>query len=145
MQVWVAFAALMVTLFVVSGTGLWALFSKMEKNRISLERVISDHKANLDAEVEALRTAAFLEYKELRREMTDAIQKAYLDFGEAPRALREKISQVELFMRDTYLPTRLYERAQDQVTKALEDLEEHLETRLVGFEKKLDKMIEQQT
>lgn len=139
-QVWVAFAALMVTVLVVSGTGLWVLFSKLESNRTSLEQALLRNKDDLDNEIEAIRAAAYAEYKELRREMSDGIQRAYLEFGEAPKALREKMTQLELFMRDTYLPKRDYERAQDQIAEALKDFEKHLETRLGSFEKKLDKI-----
>ena len=141
-QVWVAFAALMVTVLTVSGTGLWVLFSKLESNRASLEETFDIHKEALDGEIEAIRIAAYTEYKELRREMAEGIQRAYLEFGEAPRALREKVAQVELFIRDNYLLKRDYERSQDQISNALKDFEKHLEEKLGHFEKKLDRIIE---
>ena len=139
---WVAFAALMFTILTVSGGGIWALFSKLEANRIALENTLSDHKENLDNEIEIIRTAAFAEYKELRHEMNDGWAKAYLEFGEGPKAMREKITQVELFMRDTYLPISRFEREQDQVMEFLKNLQTHIESRMAAFEKKLDRVLQ---
>ena len=127
---WIAFAALMVTIMTVSGGGLWALFAKM--NSI---------KASTDTEVEAIRMAAYLEYKELRREMNDGWSKAYLEFGEAPKALREKINEVELFMRDQYVTQKTYARDQDQILAMFKALNETLDRRFTSLEKKFDEWI----
>lgn len=130
MENWVAFAGLLFTILTVSGGGLWALMSKM--NTI---------KESNDREVETIRLAAFLEYKELRREMNEGWGKAYLEFGEAPKAIREKLSQVELFMRDTYVPLKLYERGQDQVLEAIKALATQSEKRFESLDKKIDNFV----
>lgn len=142
---WIAFAALMVTILTVSGGGLWALFSRMDTNKNISMRQVEQVKQSFDTELEVIRLAAYTEYKELRREMNDGWGKAYLEFGEAPKALREKISQVELFMRDTYVPFKIYERGQDQVLETIRAFASQSEKKFDMIEKKLDKLAERKT
>lgn len=136
--VWIAFGALLFTIFTVSGGGLWALFSRMETHKAFFSQKIDELELEHKTEIDSVRMAAFAEYKELRREMNEGWGKAYLEFGEAPKALREKITQVELFMRDTYVPLKLYERGQDQVLEAIRMLSAQTEKKLDSLEKKID-------
>src|SRR5258708_4305368 len=101
----------MVTIMTVSGGGLWALFSKLETNRVSAQtdlallrdsigQELKSYKTAFDGELEEIRSSAYLEYKQLRDEYQAKLDKAYRELGEAPKALREKIGEVELWMRD---------------------------------------------
>lgn len=136
---WIAFAALIFTILTVSGGGLAALFNRMESNNRDIVEQISALKSNLDSETEAIRTAAFVEYRELRREMNDGWGKAYLEFGEAPKALREKLSQVELFMRDEFVSKREYDKDQKRLFDMLKALGESIEKRLDRIDQRLEK------
>lgn len=139
-EAWIAFAALLVTIFVVSGGGLWALLSKMDETKNLLQADINSLKKTLDEEVNAIRSAAFVEYKDLRRELNELVSKMYLDFGEAPKALREKIGQVELWIRDNLLPRKEYERDQDQILDSIKLLTKVMETRFTSLDGKFDEI-----
>jgi hypothetical protein len=146
---WIAFAALLFTILTVSGGGLWALFSKLDSNRVlaqndvnllrqSIERDLKAYKVTFDAELEEIRSSAYLEFKTMRDEYQGRIDKAYRELGEAPKALREKIGEVELWMRDYLLPRAEYERDQDQLHISINRLSEIAIKRLDSIERKMD-------
>lgn len=96
---------------------------------------ISDNKEQLDAELTAIRIAAYEEYKILRREMQDGSLRSSGEFGESIRAIREKVNQVELWFRDELAKTRhtltgsmdmrytLLEQRLDEIDKSVKSLE----------------------
>ena len=141
-EAWIAFGALLFTIFTVSGGGLWALFSRMSSNK---ETILSEMKTfgeEVDTEFTAIRQAAHIEYKDIRKEFNDALAKAYLEMGEGPKAIREKVNQIELFMRDNYLLKEDYARAHDRLLDTIKLLGESIDRRLDRFEKKLDEQRE---
>lgn len=135
---WIAFGGLLFTILTVSGTGLWALFSKMGTNKEELKKDLVEIKAGFMSETDVIRQAAFTEYKEVRSEMNEKIQQAFLQLGEAPRAIREKVGQLELFVRDTYLPKPDYYREQNLLGESIRRMSEMFERRFSSFEKKLE-------
>ncbi len=94
-EVWVALAALIFTMFASTITATAVILSK-----------ISHNKDQLDVELTAIRMAAYEEYKILRREMSEASDRAYDRFGESLVAIREKVTQVEIWIRDELANTR---------------------------------------
>lgn len=99
---WIQLGALAFTIL-VSAMGLVAiLFS--HKNQI-LTRM-SEDKKSIDDELNALRMSAYEEYKTLRQEIGDSSSIARVEFGETVLAIREKITQVELWTRDQLSETR---------------------------------------
>jgi len=136
--VWIAFGGLMFTILTVSGGGLWALFTRMQENREAAEKSLKEFKSSFDAELDSFRIAAYTEYKDIRQEYKSALDQAYLQLGEAPKALREKINEVELWMRDHLLPKKEYERDQDQLLTTINRLAETAIKRLDSIEKKMD-------
>lgn len=135
---WIAFGGLLFTILTVSGAGLWALFSRMGTNKEELKKDLIEVKAGFTSETDVIRQAAFTEYKEVRSEMNEKIQQAFLQLGEAPRAIREKVGQLELFVRDTYLPKPDYYREQNLLGESIRRMTEMFERRFLSFEKKLD-------
>ncbi len=146
---WIAFAALLFTIFTVAGGGLWALFSRLESNRISaqadigllresIHKEFKAYKNTFDGELEEIRSSAYLEYKVLRDEYQAKIDKAYRELGEAPKALREKIGEVEMWMRDQLLPRKEYERDQARLTTLIGGLADAAIKRLDSIERKMD-------
>jgi hypothetical protein len=146
---WIAFAALLVTIFTVTGGGLWALFSRMESNRISaqtdlgllrdsIHEEFKAYKNTFDGELEEIRSSAYLEYKALRDEYQARIDKAYRELGEAPQALRVKIGEVEMWMRDHLLPRKEYERDQGRLNTLISGLADAAIKRLDSIERKMD-------
>lgn len=50
--------------------------------------------------------SAYEEYKTLRHEMHEGASMSYREFGESVAAIREKVTQVELWIRDQLSNTR---------------------------------------
>jgi hypothetical protein len=99
---WIAFGALC-TAIVGAFAGI-AYRQADNRNRI-LERM-SANKDELNEELSAIRISAYEEYKILRKEMVDATTMAYREFGETVFGIREKVTQVELWIRDELKDTR---------------------------------------
>lgn len=141
-EAWIAFGALLFTIFTVSGGGLWALFSRMSTNKDLLLEQMKNFGEEVDTEFTAIRQSAHIEYKDIRKEFNDSLTKAYLEMGEAPKAIREKVTQIELFMRDQFLTKHEYEKDHDRLLETIKMLGESIGRRLDKFEEKLDEQRE---
>src|SRR6267154_5234841 len=101
-QEWIAFGALCVAII---GAFL-GIGSRQTDNRNQILSRIEANREELNDELSAIRIAAYEEYKILRREMAEAHGTAYREFGETVLAIREKVTQVELWIRDELKDTR---------------------------------------
>lgn len=119
---WLQLGSMIVTILIASGGVL----------RMAFRRI--------DIEVETLRLASLAEHKEIRRETIESFTKAYLELGEAPKAIRTHVNSMELWMRDNLLPRKEYERDQDQVLSSVKVLTETIERRFSTLDRKLDEM-----
>ena len=99
---WIAFAGLC-----VATIGMLSLMmSRQTANRDQILHRIETNKEELNKELVAIRTAAYEEYKILRKELADTVNVAYREFGETVHGIREKVTQVELWIRDELKETR---------------------------------------
>lgn len=136
-EVWIAGAGLIITILISAATIVW----KLGEVKASVLEVIAEHREQLDAELTAMRTAAYEEYKILRKELNDTSAQTYREFGETVQAVREKINQVELWVRDQlslHLLKKDFERDHDHIRDALKTLSDTVDRRFDSFEKKLD-------
>lgn len=101
-EAWAAIAALIFAILVATATSVTVLFN--HKNQILKQ--MTDHKESTDQELTAIRMSAFEEYKTLRRELVDIASISRREFGETINAIREKVTQVELWTRDQLASTR---------------------------------------
>ena len=101
-QEWIAFGALCVAII---GCFL-GIMSRQTDNRNQILSRIEQNKEELNDELSAIRISAYEEYKILRKEMTDTATVAYREFGETVYGIREKVTQVELWIRDELKDTR---------------------------------------
>jgi hypothetical protein len=99
---WIAFGALCVA---ITGT-LSLMMSRQASNRDQILSRIEKNKEELKEELAAIRSAAYEEYTTLRREMSETMSAAYREFGETVYGIREKVTQVELWIRDELKNTR---------------------------------------
>jgi hypothetical protein len=99
---WIAFGALCVA---IVGT-LSLMMSRQTDNRNQILSRIEKNNKELKEELAAIRAAAYEEYTTLRREMSDTMSAAYREFGETVYGIREKVTQVELWIRDELKDTR---------------------------------------
>ena len=101
-QEWIAFGALCVAIV----TTLSVMMIRQTTNRDQILDRIEKNKEELNDELAAIRISAYEEYKILRKEMVDATTMAYREFGETVFGIREKVTQVELWIRDELKDTR---------------------------------------
>jgi len=101
-QEWIAFGGLCV---LIAGAFL-GIFYRQTDNRNQILNRIEKNKEELNDELSALRSAAYEEYKILRKEMAETTNVAYREFGETVFGIREKVTQVELWIRDELKDTR---------------------------------------
>lgn len=87
-------------------TGIVTMVWKLAENKLQILAKMAEDKESLDHELLAIRMAAFEEYKILRRENNDAADGARRDFGESLHAIREKMTQIEIWIRDELSKTR---------------------------------------
>ena len=101
-QEWIAFGVLCVA---IMGAFLGIAYRQTD-NRNQVINKIDKNKEELKQELSAIRAAAYEEYTTLRREMSDIMSAAYREFGETVYGIREKVTQVELWIRDELKDTR---------------------------------------
>lgn len=101
-EFWLAFAGLVATIaFSAIGLGM-----KAANNRNLIIEKINANKGELEDDLSAMRIAAYEEYKLLRKEIESTSSQAYREFGESLMAIREKVVQIELWIRDELKDTR---------------------------------------
>ena len=99
---WIAFGGLC-----VATVGMLSLMmSRQTGNRDQILNRIETNKEELNKELVAIRTAAYEEYTTLRKEISESSSLAYREFGETVYGIREKVTQVELWIRDELKDTR---------------------------------------
>jgi hypothetical protein len=99
---WIQLAGLIVT--IVGATGSSTAFIMGRINKIKDET--NEKLDTMELELNASRMAAYKEYVELRKEITDVGTIARKEFGETVAAIREKVTEVELWVRDQLTETR---------------------------------------
>jgi len=99
---WIALGILVLTI-IVSAIGIVAVLFK-NKNVI-LAKMTQDKEA-IDIELMGIRLSAFEEYKTVRKEINELASISRKEFGETILAMREKLTQIELWVRDQLSDTR---------------------------------------
>jgi len=99
---WIAFGTLCVAIL---GAFL-TMMSRQTDNRNKILNRIEQNKEELNEELAAIRISSYEEYKVLRKELADTVSLAYREFGETVFGIREKVTQVELWIRDELKDTR---------------------------------------
>ena len=99
---WIAFAGLC-----VATIGMLSLMmSRQTANRDQILHRIETNKEELNKELVAIRTAAYEEYTTLRKEISESSSLTYREFGETVHGIRQKVTEVELWVRDQLRDTR---------------------------------------
>lgn len=60
------------------------------------------------------------------------------NFGETVAAIRQKITDVELFMRDNYVHQKSFNHGLDQLSESVKNLGSTIDSRLIRMESKID-------
>lgn len=141
---WIAFAALLITIASLGGGTIW----KLATNRAEIIDRITVTKDSVDSDISGL-------YKRIDQ----AVENARRDLEAAERrgvepifAIREKVAQVELFIRDHFVSKREYEKDHAQLLLAIREMQDSLmssqdrmrveiEKRLDMYEERMEKVI----
>lgn len=73
-----------------------------------------------------------------QRETEDKIDVTIRQFGETATAIRQKITEVELFMRDNYIKRDSFYHGVNELATNVKSLGESLDGRLIRMENKID-------
>lgn len=101
-ETWVTLGALVFTMF-VSAVGAVAF---LNKNKNEILKQMHDDKESIETELQAIRMSAYEEYRTLRKEISEVSSISRKEFGETVAAIREKVTQIELWSRDQLTDTR---------------------------------------
>jgi hypothetical protein len=96
--------------------GGWNLSSRLSQMETALRKAIEDSKSEVEARQD----------------------KSVKDFGETASALREKIREVELFCRDTFMRRDSFYEVNKANSEALNSLGSEIKARLERMEAKID-------
>jgi hypothetical protein len=124
-ELWIALAGLIVSILAGFGGIVWTIANM----QTSILQRISAERSDLESRISGLSLSAVeIENRTANR------------FGEGLSAIREKINQVELFVRDTYLPIKTYERDQDQKWETIKAMIGVIEKKMEIIEVKIDRL-----
>lgn len=73
-----------------------------------------------------------------RKEIDKDLEKQSREFGETAAALRQKVTEVELYMRDNFVRRDGFYKVRDELSQDIKHLGEQLHARLERMEAKID-------
>lgn len=114
-SVWLPLAGFVLQLAVIIIGGVWKL-SKLESALIS-------------------------KIEETRREIDDRLDVQIREFGETASALRQKIHEVEIWVRDNFIRRDGFFKVRDEETDAIKEVRDELKDDLRRLEQKIDDKI----
>lgn len=118
--VWIAGAGLLFAMFTTAGGMIWA---------------VAGIRQTLQTQIDTMRT-------EWTRALAAAVDEVLRRAGEGDTAMREKMNQLELFVRDTYVPWPHYNRDQEQKWETIKAMQGSLEARIEALHGKIDRLVE---
>ncbi len=119
----IAIAGFLVQCLVLVATGTW----KLSRVEASIRKAINLSRKEIDDKID-----------QMRREIDGELDRARREAGETGAALREKVAQVELFCRDTYVRRDSFYKVADEFRADVKSMRENIEAHLVRLEEKID-------
>lgn len=108
----ILFIGIGINLLVTAIVGTW----KLSRVELAIRQSIASSRAEIDERIEAIRR----------------------EFGETGHALREKIAQVELYTRDTFVRRDSFYKVSDDLAAKLTAMDDKIDKRLERMEGKID-------
>lgn len=108
----IAIATLMVTTISIIVAGVW----KLTTVRDELKDAITGNRL------------------ELEKKMDDEMEEIRRQFGETITALREKLTQIELYIRDNYVSKNSFNTVLDRILVEMKSISEKVESRFLRME-----------
>lgn len=94
----------------------------------SIREAVAQERKEIDAELISI-----------RRELVDQSSQSRREFGELGHALREKIREVELHIRDNFVRKETFTEVMRNTSDQLKNMGDRVETRLMRIETKFDR------
>lgn len=130
---WIAFGGLLVVIASGGSGVIW----KLGQNKTEIIDRIAKTRDGYTAALALMRQDFDREIDVLRREIEASERRG----AEPIHAMREKVSTVELYIRDHYVSKREYERDHAQLLLALRSMQEAIEKRLDAYEERIEKVV----
>ena len=125
MEVWLGVAGFVLNVVVLLVGGTWAL----SRHARSIENAIFKSRAETDGEIDKLRM-------ELRTEHDDFLRR----FGDSLAAIRQKLTDVELWARDEFVRRDDFYRILDGINKSITALGDKIDARIDKLEGKIEQL-----
>jgi Tfp pilus assembly protein PilX len=122
--IFVALAAMVVNLIVAIGGGIWAL---------------AHSRNSTDEKIATKEKAVGVDLADLERRMRDEISDSSRTFGETVAAIRQKVTETELWNRDNFVSKTTFQNVVSDMKRSWERFEDKLNTQLEQINKKLDR------
>lgn len=125
----IAALALVVNIFIGVRNGQWGLPDRLSQMEARLMKAVAGNKDALDEEVDKIVSKLDQRDGTIRRE-----------FGETVRAMQQKISDLEKYVRDTFVPKKDFFQATADIKDALKERSTTSDKRFDRIEDKIDKL-----
>lgn len=123
--IWLGVAGFVVNVIVLAITGTWAL----SRHGRAIESAIYKSRQETDVEIDKLRM-------ELRTEHDDFLRR----FGDSLAAIRQKMTDVELWARDEFVRRDDFYRILDGINKSIAALGDKIDARIDKLEGKIEQL-----
>lgn len=124
-EVWLGVAGFVLNVVVLAIGGTWAL----SRQARTIEGAIFANRQQTDGEFEKLRHELHLEHDDFLRR-----------FGDSLAAIRQKVSEVELWARDEFVRRDDFYRILDGINKSIAALGEKIDARTDRLETKIEQL-----
>lgn len=125
MEVWLGVLGFVLNVVVLAIGGTWALSRQAQ----TIQESISVSRRETDTEFQKLRDEIHLEHDDFLRR-----------FGDSLAAIRQKVSEVELWARDEFVRRDDFYRILDGINKSITALGEKIDARVDRLESKLEQL-----
>lgn len=125
LPLWVQIGGFVALIVAQTAGFLWKLHTEAN----SIRDTITDHQAATNAE-----------FANVRRETFDMIVGLRREFGETAAAIRQKVNEVELFCRDTFLRQESFYKANDETRIEIRALGDKMDIGFVRLNERIDEM-----
>lgn len=132
--VWVAAGAFAVNIAVMLVGGGIA-YARQEAR---MQALVAEVEKALEKKIDNMIAEQSKASAQVQKEANEGIKIAIREFGETATAIRQKITEVELFMRDNYIKRDSFYHGISELANNVKNLGDSLDGRLIRMENKID-------
>ncbi len=105
---------------------------------------LSQVKAAMDKRVDDVKALAIEKESKLRQEMVEALDAATRSVGEGLAAVRQKATDVEIWVRDNFVRSRDFQNSLESINRSLDALRTEVNAGYLRLDAKLDRVLREE-